>query len=149
MLLYWRGLQTRTALSGVEGSRARGAPSCGGGVRLMSIRDYGFTRRELRGGSGPGTELASEHFQEMIGSVEFYIYRHPNRKIKGYDALKSSLESSDCEVLHLTGTANPVGKGYETIRVTNKGAEIPTPLLRRAHSWAHQRNLLHMFYKKG
>jgi hypothetical protein len=45
--------------------------------------------------------------------------------------------------------ASPVGKSYETIRITNRGEEIPTPLLRRAHGWAHQRNFLHMFYKKG
>jgi hypothetical protein len=115
----------------------------------MSLREYGFTRRDIRGGGGAGTEVANEHFHELVGSVELYIYRHPSRRIKGYEALKSSLESSGCEVVHLEGGSSPVGRSYETIRVTNKGVEIPIPLLRQAHSWAHQRNLLHMFYKKG
>ena len=115
----------------------------------MSARDYGFTRRDIRGGSGPGEGVASEHFDEMIGSIELYLYRHPNRKIRGYQALKLHLESAGCEVLHAPSAPTMVGPGYETIRITNKGDQIPGPLLRRAHSWAHQRNLLHMFYKKG
>ena len=115
----------------------------------MAMRDYGFTRRDIRGGSGAGDSVASEHFEEMIGSTELYIYRHPNRKIKGYQALKLHAESQGCEVVHITDAPAPVGQRFETIRVTNKGEQIPVPLLRRAHSWAHQRNLLHMFYKKG
>ena len=115
----------------------------------MSIRDYGFSRRDIRGGSGTGDDVASEHFDEMIGSVELYMYRHPGRKIKGYGALKLQIESAGCEVVHITDAPAPVGQKYETIRITNKGEQIPVPLLRRAHSWAHQRNLLHMFYKKG
>ena len=115
----------------------------------MSIRDHGFTRRDIRGGAGAGAEAASEHFDEMIGSVELYIYRHSSRKIKGYEALKSAMEAQGCEMDFKTDGANPVGKSYETIKVTNNGTEIPTPLLRRAHSWAHQRNFLHMFYKRG
>jgi hypothetical protein len=115
----------------------------------MSLRDQGFTRRGIRGGSGAGESVASEHFQEMVGSSELYIYRHPNRKIKGYEALKLLLEAEGCEVIHLTDAPSPVGQRFETIRITNKGREIPVPLLRRSHNWAHQRNLLHMFYKKG
>lgn len=115
----------------------------------MAMRDQGVTRRDIRGGAGAGGRVAGEHFQEMIGSIEFYVYRHPNRKIKGYEAMKSHLESQGCEVVHVAGTPTPVGQPYETIRITNKGEEIPLPLLRRAHTWAHQRNLLHMFYKKG
>ena len=115
----------------------------------MSLRDQGFTRREIREGSGAGAEVAGEHFDEMIGSVELYIYRHPSKKIKGLKALKSALQAKGCGVDLMPGGSSPVGKSYETIRVTNSGTEIPTPLLRRAHSWAHQRNFLHMFYKKG
>ena len=112
--------------------------------------DFGLTRREIRGGSGAGETIASEHFQEMVGSSEFYIYRHPSSKIKGYEALKSYLVSqgSGCEVVRVSDAATPVGRGYETIEITNRGDEIPIALLRRAHNWAHQRNLLHMFYKK-
>ena len=115
----------------------------------MAMGNYGFTRREIRGGSGVGESIASEHFGEMIGSIEFNIYRNPNRKIKGYEALKLHLESQGCEVIHIADTPAPVGKRYETIRITNKADQIPIPVLKRAHNWAHQRNLLHMFYKKG
>ena len=85
----------------------------------------------------------------MVGSTEFNIYRHPNQKIKGYEALKTFLESEGCEVLHLADAPAPVGRAYETMRVTIGGEQLPVPLLKRAHSWAHQRNLLHMFHKKG
>ena len=113
------------------------------------MRERGFTRRQIRAGSGVGQEVAGEHFDQMIGSVELYIYRHPSRKIKGYEPLKAQLESEGCQVVHVGAASTPVGPGYETFRVTNGGEQIPVPLLRRAHSWAHQRNLLHMFYKKG
>ncbi len=112
------------------------------------MRDRGITRKDIRQGGGTGEGVAAEHFGEMIGSIELYIYRHPNRKIKGFEALKVFLESEGCEVVHITDALAPVGQKYETIRVTNQGREILEPLLRRAHSWAHQRNLLHMFYKK-
>ena len=114
----------------------------------MAMRDRGFTRRDLRGGAGTGEGVANEHFDEMIGSVEFYICRHPNRKIKGYEALRLYLESGTCEVIHVADTPSPLGERYETFRITNKGNEIPVPVLKRAHNWAHQRNLLHLFYKK-
>lgn len=113
------------------------------------MNKYGFTRRDLRGGAGSGEGVAGEHFDEMIGSTELNIYRHPNRKIKGYEALRQQLDSQGCEVVHVTDSPAPVGQRYETIRISNKGSEIPALLLRRAHNWAHQRNLLHMFYKKA
>ena len=112
------------------------------------MANYGFTRREIRGGAGVGESIASEHFEEMVGSVEFYIYRHPNKKIKGYEPLKAYLESQGCEVIHVVDAPTPIGQKYETIRITNKGEQVPVQLLKRAHNWAHQRNLLHMFYKK-
>ena len=96
-----------------------------------------------------GEGVASEHFEEMTGSSEFYLYRHPNRKIKGYEALKLYLESAGCEVIHMANGPKTPGQRFETIRITNKGNPIPVPFLRRAHNWAHQRNLLHMFYKKA
>ena len=114
----------------------------------MDIRKYGITRRELRGGAGRGQDIASEHFHEMIGSTVLYIYRHPNRKIKGYGALKEYLESQEAEVVHVVDAQTPAGQSYETIRITSKGEQIPLHLLRRSHNWAHQRNLLHMFHKR-
>ena len=115
----------------------------------MMKKRLGFTRKEIREGSGAGEGTAGEHFDEMVGSVELNIYRHPTRKIKGYEALKESLESQGCQVFHITDSPTPVGGRHETIKIANKGEEIPGPLLKRAHSWAHQRNLLHMFHKKG
>ena len=115
----------------------------------MRMGQYGFARRDLRGGSGTGRDVAHEHFDEMVGSVEYYIYRHPSKKIKGYTVLKAHLESNGCEVVYLNDAPPQVGQRYETIRITNRGQQIPAPLLRRAHDWSHQRNLLHMFYKLG
>ena len=125
-----------------------GAPAPGHGGWTMAMKRYGFTRREIRGGSGSGDGVASEHFEEMLGSTEFHIYRHHGRKVKGYEALKEYLESQGCEFLHLLDSPAPVGQGYETLRITSRGNQIPATLLKRAHNWAHQRNLLHMFHKK-
>ena len=111
------------------------------------MKELGFTRKEIRGGSGVGEGTAGDHFNEMVGSIELNIYRHPARQIKGYEALKADLESNACEVTKLSDTSNPVGPRYETIKISNGGNEISVPLLKRAHNWAHQRNLLHMFYK--
>jgi hypothetical protein len=108
-----------------------------------------FTRRELRKGGGNSLEEAADHFLEMLGSVEFRMYRSPNAKLKGYDSLKAALEAGGCEAVHLPDAPTPMGGKYETIRITVQGREIPEPLLKRAHNWAHQRNLLHMFHKKG
>ena len=115
----------------------------------MDLRSYGITRREIRSGAGAGEEMASEHFDELVGSVELSIYRHPNRKIKGYEALKQHVESQGCQVAYNVDSPTPFGKGYATIKITNAEEEIPVPALKRAHNWAHQRNLPHLFQKKG
>ena len=108
-----------------------------------------FSRRELRQGGGSNLEEAADHFPEMLGSVEFCMYRSPNAKLKGYEALKAALEAGGCEAVHLPDAPTPMGGKYETIRITQQGQEISERLLKRAHNWAHQRNLLHMFHKKG
>ena len=112
----------------------------------MDVRKHGITRREIREGAGGE---AQEHFDDLIGSTELYIYRHPHQKTRGYETLKLFLESQGCRVEHAADAPNPVGQGYETIGITNKGQEIPVPALKRAHSWAHRRNLLHLFHKRG
>ena len=112
------------------------------------MRSHGFTRRELRAGGGRGQDTADDHFGEMIGSHELFVYRQRSAKIKGYEALKSFLESHGCQVVRTSDAPNPVGQGVETIRITYNGQQIPVPHLRRAHQWAHQRNLLHLFHKK-
>ena len=113
------------------------------------MRSHGLTRRELRAGAGRGEATAEGHFDELVGSHEFFVYRKPNAKIKGYDSLKSWLESQGCDVVRIPDAPNPAGPGFETIRITGKGEQIPVPNLRRAHDWAHQRNLFHLFHKKG
>ena len=112
----------------------------------MEIRDLGTTRRQRRQGAGGG---AADHFDEMIGSTELNIFRPQNANIRGFEPLKASLDSEGCDTAYMADAPNPVGKGYETIRITNKDQQIPVHVLRRAHNWAHRRNLLHLFRKPG
>ena len=111
----------------------------------MDVHQYGITRRDIR--DGPGKD-ANEHFEELIGSTDFQIYRHPSNKIRGYESLKLFAEKYECVVLHITKGPTPVGLGYETIRITRKDDAIPTTVLKRAHNWAHRRSLLHLFQKE-
>ena len=111
----------------------------------MSLRDHGINRRQLRQGGGRGT--GEDHVDAMFGSTELYIYQTPNSRRKGFESLKSYLEAEGCEVI-FTADAPPELSRYEAMRISHKGAEeIPVPVLKRAHSWAHQRNYLHSFFK--
>ena len=111
----------------------------------MSLSNYRVNRRQRREGGGRGS--GSDHLEELMGATELYIYQTPNRSPKGYEGLKTFLESQECEVT-FTADAPPELSKYETMRITHKGGEaIPTPALRRSHSWAHQRNFLHSFFK--
>ena len=104
-------------------------------------------RKQVREGGGGGANL---HFDEMIGSYELNIYRHRNNKIRGLDNLEQFLQSQGCQTVYISDVPAPVGPGYDTIRVTCGHREtIPVEALRRAHSWAHRRNFLHMFRKPG
>jgi hypothetical protein len=85
--------------------------------------------------------------EELLGATELYIYQTPNRKVTGYESLKMFIESQECEVI-FTADAPPELSSYETMRVTHKrGEKIPDAVLKRAHSWAHNRNFLHSFFK--
>jgi hypothetical protein len=111
----------------------------------MSLRNFGINRQQLRQGGGRGT--GSDHVEEMIGSTELYIYQTPNTRLKGYTSLKTYLEAQECEII-FTADAPPELSKYETMRITHERAEpIPTAVVKRAHSWAHQRNYLHSFFK--
>ncbi len=118
-------------------------------VSDFNVRDKGYTRRQMRQGGGRGEGVADDHFDDLVGSTEFYIYRPPSRKMDGYEPLKLLLESEGCEVVYLLETNCAAGPGYETIRITRKAGPIPNPVLKRAHAWAHRRNFLHLFYKGG
>jgi hypothetical protein len=85
--------------------------------------------------------------EELLGATELYIYQTPNRKVTGYESLKMFIESQECEVI-FTADAPPELSSYETMRVTHKrGEKIPDAVIKRAHSWAHNRNFLHSFFK--
>ena len=111
----------------------------------MSLSNFGINRRQIRQGGGRGT--GSDHVEELIGATELYIYQTPNNRPKGYQTLKTYLAAQECEVI-FAAEAPPELSRYETMRITHKrGEPIPTPALRRSHSWAHQRNFLHSFFK--
>ena len=110
-----------------------------------NLGDYGFNRRDLRQGGGRGN--GNDHLDELMGGTELYIYQTPNRKVQGYDSLKIFIESDGCEVI-FTADAPPELSNYETMRITHrKGEKIPDNVVKRAHSWAHNRNFLHSFFR--
>ena len=111
----------------------------------MSLQDHGINRRQLRQGGGRGT--GADHVDSMFGSTELYIYQTPNSRRKGFETLKTFLEAQGCKI-EFTLDAPPELSRHETIRITHKGAEeIPISVVKRAHSWAHQRNYLHSFFR--
>ena len=112
----------------------------------MEIRGRGVNRKQIRLGGGEGAEL---HFNELIGSTELNIYRHRNSKIRGFETLDQFLHGVGCDTVYINDVPAPVGPGYDTIRITRGGEEIPVEALRRAHNWAHRRNFLHLFRKPG
>ena len=92
----------------------------------MSLRNLGgFGRDQLRQGGGRGN--GNDHLDELIGATELFIYQTPNRRAKGFDALKLFLEANECEVLFTTDVP-PELRNYEAFRITHKrGEAIPTP----------------------
>ena len=111
----------------------------------MSLGNFGVNRRTRRQGGGRGTGV--DHVEELLGCTELYIYQTPNTRPKGYTGLKTFLEAQECEVI-FTADAPPELSRYETMRITHRRAEaIPDAVVKRAHSWAHQRNYLHSFFK--
>ena len=110
----------------------------------MSLGNFGFNRRQIRQGGGRGT--GSDHVEEMFGATELYIYQTPNSRPKGYQTLKIYLEAQECEVI-FTADKPPELSRYEALRITKKGEPLPIPVVKRSHSWAHQRNFLHSFFK--
>jgi hypothetical protein len=114
----------------------------------MNLRGYGITRSQLRQGSqGPGGGNGDDHFEDMLGSRDLFIYLAPNRKLKGYAELKAYLEQQGCQLQPANNAPLLPGKGYQAIKITLPGELIPNLALRKAHRWAHQRNFLHSFFK--
>ena len=111
----------------------------------MNLGDHGFTRRDLRQGGGRGT--GNDHVDELFGATELYIYQTPNRQVKGYGRLKLFIEAEECEII-FTVDAPPELQNYETMRITHKkGEKIPNNVVKRGHTWAHNHNFLHSFFK--
>ena len=114
------------------------------------LSNYGIGREQLRQGGGRGN--GNDHFDELVGSTEFYVYQTPGRRVKGFDSLKLYAEAEGCELLY-TAEAPPELSDHETLRITNPGGPgrraepIPDAVLKRAHSWAHRNNFLHSFFK--
>ncbi len=111
----------------------------------MWWRGQGITRRDLRQGSG--TDVEVEHYDEVLGSSEFYIYVAPNKRPKGYEALKKQLEAEGCDVVFPAESPLLPGKRYQAVKVTCKGEVIPDSSMLRAHRWAHRLNFLHHFFR--
>ena len=114
------------------------------------LSNYGIGRDQLRQGGGRGN--GNDHFDELVGSTEFYVYQTPGRRVKGFDSLKLYAEAEGCELLY-TAEAPPELSDHETLRITNPGGPgrraepIPDAVLKRVHSWAHRNNFLHSFFK--
>ena len=111
----------------------------------MDLRGHGIGRRQLRQGGGRGS--GNDHVDDLYGCTELYVYQPPNRKVTGYESLKLFIEASGCEII-FTADAPPELSSYETMRITQRqGQAIPDAVIKRTHSWAHQRNFLHSFFK--
>ena len=113
----------------------------------MSMHDRGMTRAQLKTGSGKGTDVADEHFFEIVGSRDFYVYVTPKSKPKGYDDLRGFLTTEGCEVNVSDNAPMLPAEGYKAVKVTAGGKIISNEALRRTHRWAHRHNYLHSFFK--
>ncbi len=114
----------------------------------MNLRDYGITRAQLRQGSqGLEGGRGDDHFRDLVGSRDFYIYLTPNRKVKGWAEVKTLAEAEGCEVRRAEDAPYVPGQRYGAVLITVHGGLIPEAVLRKAHRWAHQRNFLHSFFK--
>jgi len=111
----------------------------------MALGDREISRRQVRQGGGRGT--GEDHVDGMFGCTELFVYQTPKTRPKGYESLKSYLETQDCEV-DLSPDVPPELGRHEAIRVTHRNGEpIPIAAVKRVHSWAHGRNYLHSFFR--
>ena len=108
-------------------------------------QNKGMSRKDRRGGSGRDVDIT--HFDEVLGSIEFFVYIPPNIRMKGYEVLKNYLNSLNCDIDYPAEAPLNPGERYQAIKITQQGMVVPIPALRRAHKWAHQRNFLHSFFR--
>ncbi len=114
-------------------------------LRNRDLSSYGIGRQQIRQGGGRGN--GNDHLDELLGATELFVYQPPNKTVKGYESLKLFVESESCEIL-FTADKPPELQKFEAMRVTHlRGEKIPDAVVKRVHSWAHGRNLLHSFFK--
>ena len=91
--------------------------------------------------------MATTTWMTCTAAPSCFVYQTPNKKVTGFESLKVFIEAEGCEVI-FTADAPPELNGYETMRITQRqGQPIPPAVVKRCHSWAHQRNYLHSFFK--
>lgn len=110
----------------------------------MELSRFGIGKRDLR--QGPGRGNGNDHLDDLVGSTEFYVYQPGDQKLRGYESLRLYLEAQGCEALYTSDVPPELGANYQALRITHNGEAIPVPVLKRAHSWAHQRGLFHSFF---
>src|SRR5579871_3612773 len=118
-------------------------------VDTMDSRSLGLNRAARRKGSNAetGGTNPDDHLQELTGSIALWIYLAPNRRLKGYDALKAQVEALGCRIEPAEDAPVLVGKRYPTVKLTEvSGDLLPPEVLKQAHRWAHRNNFLHSFY---
>ena len=74
-------------------------------LRMAGLRHEPTKSRRLRtrpASAGRWARQRNDHFDELVGATELFIYQTPNRRTKGFDALKLFLEANECEVLFTT-----------------------------------------------
>jgi len=112
------------------------------------MRWGGASRRTLRASSHRGT--GDNHLFELEGADRLTLFVAPYAKMKGYRDLKAQLEELGCQVAY--PSTSPVvlrelpAPRYTAVNIEAPGG-IPAEALRRAHRWAHKRDLLHSFFR--
>ena len=102
-------------------------------------------RSSMRSDLTDNTE--AEHFDEMVGSIEFTAYRHRTQNLNGLSNLTILLQQYGIEVFRSHSTFDHSKDQVETITISGQGHEIPSIMLKKIHNWAHRRKLTHSFYK--
>ena len=88
-----------------------------------------------------------DHFDEMVGSIEFTAYKGKTQNLNGLYNLTILLRQYGIEVFRPHSTFDHNKDQEETITISGQGHEIPSIMLKKIHNWAHRRKLDHSFYK--
>ncbi len=112
------------------------------------MRWGGASRRNLRQSSNRGT--GDDHLFELEGISRITIFIPRHHKMKGYRDLKARLEAAGCQVTYPSQSPAALreapGPQYQAVNVEAPG-RMPPEAIKAAHRWAHQRDLLHSFFR--